>query len=112
MTGAPDGSVAFGQENGWMTSEIFCKRLKHFHLMKIGSFYYWMATVAIKVSMLCSFPKKMVLLFFVSLSIVLITFNHWTLDSFVLSIHILIKRSNYGFVKTQFKIASLLNQAY
>nr|CAI5842253.1 unnamed protein product [Callosobruchus analis] len=46
--------------------------------MKIGSFYYWMATVAIKVSMLCSLLKKMVLLFFASLPIVLITFNHWT----------------------------------
>nr|CAI5868172.1 unnamed protein product [Callosobruchus analis] len=30
MTGAPAGSVTFAQEKGWMTSEIFCKWLKHF----------------------------------------------------------------------------------
>nr|CAI5825707.1 unnamed protein product [Callosobruchus analis] len=74
MTGAPFGSVAFAQEKGWMTSEIFCKWLKRFVrytklLMRIGSFYYWMATAAIKVSMLCSLLKKIVLLFFASLSI-------------------------------------------
>ncbi|XP_030762742.1 uncharacterized protein LOC115887452 [Sitophilus oryzae] len=30
MNGAPAGSIAFTQEKGWMTSEIFCKWLKHF----------------------------------------------------------------------------------
>nr|CAH7753457.1 unnamed protein product [Callosobruchus chinensis] len=46
--------------------------------MKIGSFYYWMATVAIRILKLCSLLKNTVLLFFASLLIVLITFNHWT----------------------------------
>ena len=28
--GAPPGTVFARQENGWMNSEIFCKRLQHF----------------------------------------------------------------------------------
>nr|CAI5849331.1 unnamed protein product [Callosobruchus analis] len=123
MTGAPAGSVAFAQEKGWMTSAIFCKWLKHF-------VRYTKASNENRVLLLLdghSIHKGLDALQFAKESGVIVfcfpahcSHHVQPLDvGFFRPLHTyfdqeiqLWLRQNPGKAATQFKIASLLNEAY
>lgn len=123
MNGAPVGSISFTQEKGWMTSEIFCKWLKHF-------VRYTKASNENKVLLLLdghSSHKSFESLQFAKENGVIVfcfpahcSHHVQPLDvGFFRPLHTyfdqeiqLWLRQNPGKAVTQFKIAGLLNQAY
>ncbi|KAK9710092.1 DDE superfamily endonuclease [Popillia japonica] len=91
MNDAPPGSIHFAQEKGWMTTEIFCKWLKHF-------LRYTKASKDNKVLLLLDGHG-----------------SHKGLDALEFAKENEIElwlRQNPGKTVTQFKIASLFKQAY